>query len=104
VDLGLTTGFLVFYYSTNGRVYSTRHRSVMMPEIAESVQNDVDEIGFTAGKVWEFLADNGPVSVTKLTKDLEVSRETVMLAIGWLAREDKISFQQANRGRIVNLK
>lgn len=75
-----------------------------MPEIAETVQNDVDEIGLTAGKVWGRLADNGPASLTKLTKDLEVSRETVMLAVGWLARENKISFEQANRGRMIHLK
>lgn len=77
-----------------------------MPEVAvaERVQDDVQEIGFTAGKVWCFLEDNGSSSLTKLTKNLEVSREMAMLAIGWLAREDKIVFEQATRGRLIRLK
>jgi len=75
-----------------------------MLETADKVQSDIDEIGYTAGKVWCFLEDNGPASLNKLTKNLEVSRELAMQAIGWLAREDKITFEQAARGRLVRLK
>ncbi|MEZ6130421.1 MAG: winged helix-turn-helix domain-containing protein [Planctomycetaceae bacterium] len=73
-----------------------------MPQVAN--MTDVEEIGTAAGKVWSFLADNGPASLTKLTKNLDVSRELAMQAIGWLAREDKIEFEQAARGRLVRLK
>ena len=75
-----------------------------MQGTVESVQSDVEEIGFTAGKVWCFLEDSGPSSLNKLTKNLEVSREMALMAIGWLAREDKIVFEQATRGRLVRLK
>ena len=75
-----------------------------MLETVETVQNDVDEIGLTAGQVWSFLADNGPASLNKLTKSLDVNRELAMQAIGWLAREDKIAFEQATRGRLIRLK
>ena len=75
-----------------------------MLETVETVQTDVDEIGMTAGKVWGFLAENGPSSLNKLTKNLEASRDLVYQAVGWLAREDKIEFEQAVRGRLIRLK
>lgn len=75
-----------------------------MPETLETLHSDVDEIGITAGKVWGFLAENGPSSLNKLTKNLDVSRERAMQAVGWLAREDKIEFEQAIRGRLIRLK
>jgi len=82
--------------------FSTGSREGTMPDVANLT--DVDEIGVAAGKVWGYLSDNGPASVTKLTKDVDVSRELAMQAIGWLAREDKIEFEQVARGRLVRLK
>ncbi len=70
----------------------------------ETPHTDVDEIGFAAGRVWEFLNDNGPSSMHKVVKNLDVPRELAMQAVGWLAREDKLVFEQATRGRLIRLK
>lgn len=64
----------------------------------------VAEIGETAGVVWRLLADNGPMNLTKLVKASEAPRDTVMQAIGWLAREEKISLAEEGRSRFVSLR
>jgi hypothetical protein len=64
----------------------------------------IPKIGETAGKVWHFLNQNGPRSLTKLAVDLGEPRDLVMLALGWLAREDKIEITEDKRSRMVSLK
>ena len=67
-------------------------------------QQDGSEIGVIAGLIWTYLQEHGSVSLSRLVKDIEQPRDRVMQAVGWLAREDKISFQRSNRGRQVGLK
>ena len=64
----------------------------------------VGEIGETAGKVWTVLAEHGPLSLAKLVKQVGAPRDTVMQAIGWLAREDKITLADERRTRMVALR
>jgi len=64
----------------------------------------VAEIGETAGEVWRMLAENGPMSMAKLVKGVDQSRDTVMLAIGWLAREEKVWIEEEKRSRVVSLR
>jgi hypothetical protein len=53
--------------------------------------------------VWKTLAAKGPLSIAKLTSETGLSRELVLQAIGWLAREDKLAFEEG-RTRKVGLK
>jgi len=65
----------------------------------------VDRIGMTAGEVWHFLNDHGPQSITKLINALPAAgRDAVLQAVGWLAREGKISIEDDGRSRVVSLK
>jgi hypothetical protein len=66
--------------------------------------NGVEQIGATAGHVWVCLHENGPMSMAKLTKQVDASRDVVMQAVGWLAREDKLTIEEKNRTRVVRLK
>ena len=50
-------------------------------------------IGETAGRSGKLLVDDGPMSPAKLVKTVGAPRDVVMQAIGWLAREDKVSFE-----------
>ncbi len=61
------------------------------------------QIGETAGVVWKTLADNGPMSMAKLVKEVGHPRDLVMQALGWLAREDKIQIEEEHRSRIISL-
>jgi xanthine dehydrogenase molybdopterin-binding subunit B len=62
------------------------------------------EIGETAGEIWKVLSENGPSNFAQLVKAVGQPRDIVMQAIGWLAREDKLVFQENGRKRTVALK
>ncbi len=53
---------------------------------------DVDIIGETAGKVWEYLNKHGESSRAELKRGLNFSDLQVGTALGWLAREEKLDF------------
>ncbi len=63
----------------------------------------VEHIGDTAGVTWKVLHDAGPMSMAKLVKAVGESRDTVMQALGWLAREGKVLIEEEGRTRIVSL-
>lgn len=48
------------------------------------------KIGFNAGKVWRILNEKGELSMFNLCHELGLTFEDVAIAIGWLARENKI--------------
>ncbi|MDQ1253656.1 MAG: hypothetical protein QG646_2843 [Euryarchaeota archaeon] len=51
-----------------------------------------EDIGKTAGIVWECLSkQKTPITLTTLKKEVSASSTVLMMALGWLAREDKIS-------------
>ena len=61
-------------------------------------------IGDTAGAVWKTLSEDGPMSLAKLVKRVGRPRDTVMQALGWLAREEKILIEEEGRSRVVSLR
>lgn len=62
-----------------------------------------DQIGLTAGEVWHVLSDNGGMSLAKLAKQIDVPRDVVMQAVGWLARENKIQIVEQKRVKTISL-
>ena len=48
------------------------------------------KIGLNAGKIWRILNEKGELSMFDLCRELGLTFEDVALAIGWLARENKI--------------
>ena len=46
--------------------------------------------GFNAGKIWDFLQNEGGQVQTKIMKNTNLTDEEFYGAIGWLARENKI--------------
>ena len=53
-----------------------------------------EQIGTDAGRVWHYLAENGPTTIIKLKSVLEVSNGQLHLALGWLSRENKIELTE----------
>ena len=62
-----------------------------------------DKIIETAGKTWRFLGQNGEMNVDQLSKALKEKDHVVFQSLGWLAREDKISYAIKNRRTFVSL-
>ncbi|WP_294083262.1 winged helix-turn-helix domain-containing protein [Proteiniphilum sp. UBA5384] len=59
---------------------------------------DKKKIGINAGIIWNLLNDYQKWSITKLCKASGLSEKEVYTAIGWLARENKIEFDQPTDG------
>jgi len=53
-------------------------------------------IGENAGIVWRTLESKGKLSFEQLQAETGLNMPDVFAAIGWLAREDKISFNEEN--------
>ena len=55
-----------------------------------------EEIGTLAGIVWRALNEKGPLSFEDLQRETLLDTESICTAIGWLARENKIEFNEQN--------
>jgi hypothetical protein len=55
-----------------------------------------EEIGTNAGMVWQALYANGAMSFDDLIETTGLNTESAYSALGWLAREDKLDFQEQN--------
>ena len=55
-----------------------------------------EEIGTLAGIVWRALNEKGSLSFEDLQRETRLDTGSVCTAIGWLARENKIEFDEQN--------
>lgn len=69
----------------------------------KKVLTGVERIGQVAGQVWHYLSATDSASLTQLAKEIDAPRDIVMQAVGWLAREGKISIAENGRSRSVSL-
>ena len=61
----------------------------------------LNDIGESAGKLWHYLAENSPAPLRDAAKSLKLEEKVLAMAVGWLAREDKLDFQ--SEGKIIRL-
>lgn len=66
--------------------------------------DQVEAIGLIAGEVWQYLNDHGPVTLSKLSREIDAPRDLIMQGVGWLAREDKIVFRPGARSKQIALR
>lgn len=62
-----------------------------------------DEIGAAAGVVWGVLDRDGELTLTALKDRAGLSDQMVFLALGWLAREGKLTLLREGRATRVSL-
>ena len=60
--------------------------------------NIVDTYGRNAGKVWKTLDTCGPCTTTKIMKNTGLTKEDFYTAVGWLAKENKVWFNENTYG------
>lgn len=65
---------------------------------------EISQIGDTAGIIWHLLDERGPLTMAQIVKQSGEARDLVMMALGWLAREDKIVINGESRSRTVALR
>lgn len=64
----------------------------------------IGEIGDAAGMVWRYLEEHGGSTPEEITKGLKLKEPMASMAFGWLAREDKLNFEQTRKTVILSLK
>ena len=62
-----------------------------------------DAIGEAAGAVWSCLSTDGPQTMAKLKKAVDAPADNVLAAIGWLAREGKLTFETSGKSVTISL-
>jgi predicted transcriptional regulator len=63
-----------------------------------------EKIGQAAGQIWKVLSANPePISVTNLSKKADISSQMTQMALGWLAREGKVKFEEKGKTLSVSL-
>ncbi len=63
-----------------------------------------EEIGKTAGAIWDALNTRGEQSLSELKKAVKGNESTFDWAIGWLARENQIVITPEKRSFRIRLK
>ncbi len=64
----------------------------------------IHSIGETAGAIYRELEANGSATTAKLKKAVEADAFIVQAAIGWLAREEKITLAKKGKSVVVALR
>jgi hypothetical protein len=62
------------------------------------------EIGKTAGDIWRLLSKSSSLTIAQIKKALALKDNVLYMALGWLAREDKVEFKTEGRTTKVSLK
>ncbi len=68
-----------------------------------TVGHEVESIGMASGLVWQYLDERGPVTLSRLAREIDAPRDMVMQGVGWLAREGKVVFVEGSRGKLIAL-
>ena len=62
--------------------------------------NLADEIGKIAGRIWKIIDIWDEVDISSIKKLSGVDDNQIYLGLGWLAREDKIDFDEKQKFRL----
>lgn len=64
----------------------------------------IHDIGESAGRIWQYLSENSPAALEQMNTSLKLKESLFYMAIGWLAREDKLTFEEAGKTMKLSLK
>ena len=54
----------------------------------------ITEIGIVAGEIWHYLDEHGEVTFSQLKSAVERPQNTLLMSLGWLAREGYVIVEQ----------
>ncbi len=63
-------------------------------------------IGIVAGEIWNLLEEKGDISIDALFKEMkarvggQISRDLILMSLGWLCREGFIGLKEREKGGI----
>lgn len=94
---------------TTGSLLNSRFTDPMITSFIKalfrgSVPMNEEVIGKAAGDIWRLLAEQGPIPFRELANSLGEDRDLVAMAVGWLGRENKLSFTPKGKALVLALK
>ena len=92
--------------------YLLRRAAAFLPVLAvagsgsksDAERCEFTPIGETAGAVWHMLSDGGPTTLASLIEAAGVPESLFFMAVGWLARENKITIEPCDGDYEIRLK
>ncbi|MBN2097704.1 MAG: winged helix-turn-helix domain-containing protein [Candidatus Omnitrophica bacterium] len=64
----------------------------------------ITELGIIAGDIWHYLDEHGRARLTDLVSALDKPRETILMSLGWLAREGHVKLEPENSDYQIELR
>ncbi|PIQ91076.1 MAG: hypothetical protein COV71_01180 [Candidatus Omnitrophica bacterium CG11_big_fil_rev_8_21_14_0_20_41_12] len=61
-------------------------------------------IGIVAGEIWHYLDKKQETSLSELTKNIDRSRENILMSLGWLAREGHVVLVKTDNDYRITLR
>lgn len=63
-----------------------------------------EDIGIDAGTIWRHLSEKGKLSIGEIGELTSYRDGFILMALGWLARENKIHFSEKDENLYVEVK
>ena len=64
------------------------------------MRSKIEKFGINAGKIWDVLNIKGALNKKKILETTKLNNKDFYLALGWLARENKIYREEKNNYRL----
>ena len=64
----------------------------------------ITELGIVAGDIWHLLEVKDICSLSALVTILDKSRDTILMSLGWLAREGHVKLDQEGEDYKIELR
>lgn len=64
----------------------------------------MEKVGANSGAVWKALNENGALSAKNLEETTGLKKDELLLALGWLIKEEKVGTKKEGRSEVIYLK
>ena len=64
----------------------------------------ITEIGIAAGEIWHYLDQHSQTTVASLVNSIDKPRDTILMSLGWLAREGHVILQESEGDYVLSLR
>ena len=82
--------------------YLCRHK-IARSQTTIIVKEMIEKIGINAGKLWIVLDESGRQNMKEIKKVTKLTDKDLYTALGWLAREGKITLEEVEKELFISL-
>ena len=64
----------------------------------------ITKIGIVAGEIWHLLDQQSQTTLSALVNSIDQPRDTILMSLGWLAREGHVVLQESEGDYVLSLR